>query len=207
MQIDKITAILMASGFSARFGNDNKLLVPFRGKPLALYTLDLVCGLLKTADQNQDHQNQLPGFDQIFFITADDKVAALARGLPVTVIRNSAPEKGQRESIRLGVEVSDADYYLFFPCDQPLLDRETVKRIIGARQIGCIVQPCFDGIPGNPVLFSGFFRDELLSLGEGEHPRDIKKRHPETLVSVEAAGPLTLVDIDDPETLEKLERD
>ncbi|MDR2159652.1 MAG: hypothetical protein LBP23_06260, partial [Treponema sp.] len=35
----------MASGFSRRFAPENKLLVPFRGKPLARHTLDLVLGM------------------------------------------------------------------------------------------------------------------------------------------------------------------
>ena len=39
---DSLFAILMASGFSRRFGDENKLLVPFRDKPLARHTLDLV---------------------------------------------------------------------------------------------------------------------------------------------------------------------
>jgi molybdenum cofactor cytidylyltransferase len=183
----KINAILMASGFSKRFGSANKLLAPFRGKPLARHTLELVCGLNI--------------FDRIFFIAADDEVAALAEDLPVTVIRNSAPGKGQRESVRLGVAAGGADYFMFFPCDQPLLDGETVKRIIGAGRKSLIVQPCFNGVPGNPSLFSGTFRDELLSLGEGEHPRDIRKRHPDALITIEAATYLSLIDIDDPAAL------
>jgi molybdenum cofactor cytidylyltransferase len=202
-----IFAILMASGFSRRFGG-NKLLVPFRGKPLARHTLDLACSLSGR-------------FSGIFFITADDSVAALAGDLPVTVIRNTAPEKGQRESIRLGVEAAERAasgkaeipdealpedsengvYYLFFPCDQPLLDAETVERIIGARQPHCIVEPRFQNKPGNPCLFSDSFREELLALKEGEHPRDIKVRHPEALIPLEARNPLAFRDIDDPEDL------
>jgi CTP:molybdopterin cytidylyltransferase MocA len=42
---DKINAILMASGFSRRFGSANKLLATFRGKPLARHTLELACAL------------------------------------------------------------------------------------------------------------------------------------------------------------------
>jgi molybdenum cofactor cytidylyltransferase len=190
-----INAILMASGFSRRFGTGNKLLAPFRGKPLARYTLELVCNFLKAG------KNSTSAFDRIFFVAADDEVAALAENFPVTVIRNFASEKGQRESVRLGVAAGGADYFMFFPCDQPLLDGETVKRIIGARRKGFIVQPCFNGVPGNPSLFSGVFRDELLALGDGEHPRDIKKRHPDALITVEAATYLSLIDIDDPAAL------
>jgi molybdenum cofactor cytidylyltransferase len=190
----------MASGFSRRFGNENKLLVPFRGKALARHTLDLVCGM--------------DCFRKIIFVAADEKTAALAEGLRLTIVRNAAPEKGQRESIRLGVETAGAgarSCYLFFPCDQPLLDAAVVRLVLEARRPGCIVQPCYQGEPGSPALFSGVFRQELLALGQGERGRDLIRRHPESLVLVETAEvPFSrpcspLADVDDPETLSRLQ--
>lgn len=196
----------MASGFSRRFGGADKLLAPFRGKPLARHTLDLVCGL--------------DCFTRIFFTAAENPVFALAGGLPVTVLRNEHPERGRRESIRLGLEAAEggnpspgAEYYVFFPCDQPLLDAAAVRRIVEARRPGGIAVPCYRGEPGSPVLFSARFRDELLALAEGEQGRDIIRRHPESLISVEIPGPAfseapplsPLADIDDPRTLSRLE--
>jgi molybdenum cofactor cytidylyltransferase len=184
----RVFAVLMASGFSKRYGLENKLLVPFQGKPLARHTLDLVC--------------KTNFFSEIFFIYAEKKVAALAEGLPVTLIHNTAPEKGQRESVRLGVQAAPqnggaSDYYMFFPCDQPLLDIDTVCLVLEERKPGCIVEPCFQGKPGSPGLFSAVFKDELLSLNEGEHPRIIKARHPEALIRVTIKNPQPLVDIDE----------
>ncbi|MDR2257728.1 MAG: nucleotidyltransferase family protein [Treponema sp.] len=194
-----VCAILMASGFSKRFGDTNKLLASFRGKPLARHTLDLVCGL--------------DCFSRIIFAAAEDPVLALAGGLPVTAVRNEHPERGQRESIRLGLEANPAaEWYMFFPCDQPLLNAAVVRRVVAARRPGHIVLPCCRGEPGNPVLFSGLFRDELLTLGQGERGRDIIRRHSESLIRLEIApipglpfpgSPLT--DIDDPRTLARLE--
>jgi molybdenum cofactor cytidylyltransferase len=203
----------MASGFSRRFGRENKLLAPYRGKPLVRYTLDLA-GTLGADPACLGH---------IFFVAADPAVIALAEswaaekglgpsrtgegGPAFEIIPNGAGERGQRESIRLGVSASCAAYYLFFPCDQPFLDGATVRRLLGARRRGRIVQPAFQGRPGNPVLFSAVFREELLSLGPGEHPRDIKKRRPEALITLELADGRPLVDIDDPETFARLERE
>jgi len=188
---EPVAAILMASGFSNRFGKRNKLLVPFRGKPLARYTLELTAGM---------------GFSGgVFFVAASSDVAALAADLKtVNVIKNPAPEKGQRESVRLGLEAADADYYLFFPCDQPFLDAATVERILDAREPACIVEPRCMGRPGNPCLFHADFRGELLSLKDGETPRLVKERHRGALRGVEVSNPLALEDIDDEETLERL---
>jgi len=184
----------MASGFSERFKGRNKLLLPFRGKPLAGYNLDLVSSM------------EFPG--GIFFIAARDDVAALAANFPgVTVVKNNAPDRGLRESIRLGLEAAGpgAAYYLFFPCDMPFLNAGAIQDILNARQRGCIVEPCYRGVPGNPCLFSSVFREELLSLKEGETPRLIKERHPEALIRVEVSDSLVLEDIDNEETLRRLE--
>jgi molybdenum cofactor cytidylyltransferase len=199
---DRVDAILMASGFSRRFGGENKLLVPFRGKPLARYTLELTAGLALGMDCGADGGL---GFHRVFFIAADERVAALGAGLPVTLTRNHNPGLGQRESIRLGVAASEAEYYMFFPCDQPLLGKAALSPLLRRRQRGRIVEPVFQGKVFSPTLFSAAFREELLGLGPGEHGRDIKRRHGDALVGVEIEDPLVFEDIDNPETLKRLE--
>jgi molybdenum cofactor cytidylyltransferase len=195
MEPDSVAAILMASGFSLRFGERNKLLEPFRGKALARHTLELAAGLAVSFAGG------------IFFVVPDEETTALAEGLagPV-VIRNRVPEKGQRESIRLGLEAAGSSpaYYMFFPCDQPFLDPVTAGLILGARERGRIVQPRCLGERGSPVLFCRSFRDELLNLGPGEHGRDIIRRRPDRLITINIpcrpGSPSPLTDIDDPAT-------
>jgi CTP:molybdopterin cytidylyltransferase MocA len=184
----------MASGFSKRFGKENKLLVPFRGKALVRHTLELAVGLAEKGD-----------FYRVFFIAADEQVASLAADLQVTLIRNHHSDLGQRESIRLGVSASEAEYYMFFPCDQPLLDQAALSLLLGCRRNGRIVEPICQGMPASPTLFSAAFREELLSLGPGEHGRDIKQRHKDLLDGVEIGNPSKFQDIDDPETLKCIE--
>ena len=181
-----IDAVLMASGFSRRFGADNKLLQSVGGRPLALHTLELVCSL---------------PFRVVHFVAADAKVMLLAEGLPVQIHHNEQPGRGQCESVRLGTLHSDADYYIFFPCDQPFLDAETVLAVCEHAAPGKIVFPAHEGRPASPNLFSKVFRDELLSLGDGENARVIKNRHPDALIRVPVADGRILTDID---TLEDL---
>lgn len=189
---NNVDAILMASGFSKRFGNQNKLLFPFRGKPLALYTLELVCGM--------------DAFDNVYFMWADEAVAHLAERLPVSSIHNLHPEYGSRESIRLGVSASSASYYMFFTCDQPLLDAGTIGLLLDARRPGCITVPSFEGKPGSPTIFSSAFRDALLTLGPGRHARDIKRACPDKIIDVPLPGPLPIFDLDTEQDIQRLEK-
>lgn len=186
----RVDAILMASGFSRRFGSQNKLLANFNGKPLARLALELACSL--------------PAISHVWFVCAQPQVAALAKGLPATVIHNATPELGACRSVQLGVAASSADYYLFFPCDQPLLDACTVNTVINAQQPGAIVQPAYRQAPGSPVLFSACYRKELLSLQPGQHAREIKKRHTEQLLTIHINHPEPLMDVDTQSDLQEL---
>ena len=180
----RIDAILLASGFSRRFQNGNKLLHNLKGRPLASYTLELV--------------SSLPFF-RIHFVAANREVLRLAEAYPKSPIMvqfNSNPARGQCESIRLGVEASSAEYYMFFVCDQPLLDQKTVNAVIEKAAPGKIVHPTFEGQPKMPSLFSNAFRNELLALADGENARSIKKRHPNALIEVPIKTKTPLQDVD-----------
>ncbi len=186
-----VDAILMASGFSRRFGSQNKLLAPFLGSPLLVHPLRLLCssGL----------------FGQVYVTTAAPEVRQLAAQFPVTLLDNPCPENGMRQSVRLGACASGADYLLFAQADQPLLDLDTLRLILAARSPGLIIQPSFAGRPGSPVLFSSIYKEELASLAPGEHARDILRRHPEAVIRLPLSSALPLMDIDLPEDLARLE--
>ncbi|MFV0414530.1 MAG: hypothetical protein ACK5L3_14935, partial [Oscillospiraceae bacterium] len=59
---------------------------------------------------------------------------------------------------------------------------------------------------GSPVLFSSYFRQELLSLADGENARAIKQRHPGSVIPCPVASAFSLADIDTPEDFERLEK-
>lgn len=190
--LKRVDAILMASGYSRRFLAGDKLLHPFRGQPLAAHTLRLVTAM--------------EAFHRVLLICADDAVAQLASTFAVEVIRNAHPERGQRESIRLGVGASEADGYLFFPCDQPLLDAATVQRVLQAGAAGGITIPMWQGTPGAPVLFSSVFREDLLHLQPGESGKTVQARHPGAVRMVPIENPQALIDVDTQEDLRRLEK-
>lgn len=185
-----IDAILMASGYSRRFGEKNKLLQPLNGRPIVSCTLQLVC------------QSQL--FNQIYFVAADPQVIEVARAYPVQVIHNASPQRGACESVRLGTAASQAEHYMFFTCDMPLLDAATLQALVSHAQTGYMVFPTHEGEFSSPSIFSARYRDELLSLADHEAPRIIRENHPDRVIGVEVADGRRLLDIDTPEDLKKI---
>jgi molybdenum cofactor cytidylyltransferase len=187
-----IAAILLASGFSRRFGGEDKLLYPYDGKPLARHTLDLVIRMNR--------------FSPIVFVAARDEVAALARAAqedtpraPIRIARNTNALRGQCESVRVGVETAGpVAGYCFFPCDMPRLSPQDVAAILARAAPGRIVRPFHQGTPGNPCLFAAAFRDDLLNLADGERPARIIARKAALVVPVPDAGPGVLWDLDYP---------
>jgi molybdenum cofactor cytidylyltransferase len=177
-----VCAILMASGFSRRFGAENKLLCPLRGKPIASYTLELACGMGE--------------FSEVILVASNDGVAALASGTRARVVRNGAPERGVCESIRLGVTASMAEYLCFFPCDQPLMRAYVPRVLLGRAAPGAIVEPVCGGLVRSPSVFSGSFRDELARIPDGLGGAYVKKRHASAVVSVYFDDELVFADID-----------
>lgn len=187
----KTDAILMASGYSRRFGEQNKLLHPFAGLPLAEHTLRLAshCGL----------------FRRVFFVYAHPAVGQLGGQYPVTAIPNQNPGRGSCESIRLGVLASAAEYYLFMQCDQPLLTTEVLSSLLACKKPGYIVVPTCNNTPASPVLYSAAFRSQLLSLQDGQPAKSIIQNHPAQVIYAPIQNPLWLKDIDTPEDIAALE--
>lgn len=65
-------------------------------------------------------------------VTQYPQVAALAEKYSFTPLHNPYPERGQSESIRIGLAaLSDCDAVMFQVADQPRLQKETVADLIG----------------------------------------------------------------------------
>ena len=87
-----LCAVIMASGFSERMG-ENKLLMKYRGKALAEHVMDAVAKA---------------GFAEIIVVTCHGAVAEMARCRHLTVVENDHPELGQSRSVVLGMQAAMA---------------------------------------------------------------------------------------------------
>ncbi|MEG2194384.1 MAG: molybdenum cofactor cytidylyltransferase [Terrisporobacter sp.] len=152
--INLISAIIMASGFSKRMGR-NKLLMKYNDKFLIEHTLNIISQC---------------DFKEKILVTQYEEVGKLGEVLNFKVIINNCPNKGQSESIKLGVENSNkSESYMFFVGDQPLLNKNDIEKLINVFQedTNYIVIPKYKGCCGNPVIYPSKYKEEILKL-EGD---------------------------------------
>ena len=182
--------VIMASGMSKRFGS-NKLMADFHGAPLIQQALDVTKGL----------------FTKRVVVTRHESVAKLCREQKVEVILHDLP--GRNDTVRLGLEaLPDLEACMFLPGDQPLLQRETVMKMLEAwkEKPDHIIRPIFEGNEGSPVLFPAWTFPELKNLPEGKGGGVVIKAHPQQLCCVPVQTQYELIDADTPEILKLLQQ-
>lgn len=187
-----ISAVIMASGYGKRMGQ-NKLLMILKEKPLLEYVIDSV----KRCD-----------FNEIILVGRDKEVLNLGFKKGVITVENNEAYKGQSQSLKLGVQNSNKNSkaYMFFTGDQPFIDDKTINLLLSVyhNNNDKIICPMYKGQRGSPVIFPSIYREALLSLQGDEGGRSIMKLNPEGIIFVEIENPKALEDIDTPEEYEKL---
>ena len=181
--------ILLAAGFSRRFGAEDKLLQPLPdGRLIAVAAAEHLIQAIPTC---------------IAVVRAENKVLAemlISRGFKLVFCDESKPEMADSlaTAIRFSAKFAEANNgFVIALADMPYIKAETIRAV--AERLGegaAIVIPTYQGQRGHPVGFAGKFRHELESLQGDEGARSIIKRHANnvTLMACEDAG--VLADID-----------
>ncbi|MEI6209187.1 MAG: molybdenum cofactor cytidylyltransferase [Desulfuromonadales bacterium] len=157
-----IVGIILAAGEGSRMGAIKQML-PFNGKTILQRVVDnAITSSLQSVVVVVGH--------------CADLIVPTLNGNTVTVVINGAYKSGQCSSIKAGMGTvpEGVDAVLFILGDQPLVTPDTINLLLNAyRTSGApIVLPTFNGIRGNPVLFSRetFRRLELLDCDSGARP-------------------------------------
>ncbi|QEZ67551.1 molybdenum cofactor cytidylyltransferase [Paraclostridium bifermentans] len=187
-----ISAIVMASGFSRRMG-ENKLLMDFNGKTIIENTFEA----LKKCD-----------FKEVIVVSRYEEVLKIANKYQFKFVLNDNAQIGQSESIKLGIRNSGkCDGYMFFVGDQPLINNDDVKELINefGENKEYIVIPRYDNKTGNPVIFPTCLKNNLLSLKNDEKGKKVINEYDK--IKYVNVSKYTLLDVDtklDYENLKKL---
>lgn len=196
-----LTTIVLAAGMSRRMGGENKLLLPFDGKTMLETTLDHVLA---------------SGMGEVIVVTGHepDKISGLLRNRPVKVVHNPAYASGMTSSIQAGIRAASPGTEGFMVClsDMPLIEPEVYRTLaiifMEKRQTEkrVIVQPFFENAAGNPVIFSAFYKNDLLTLDYPEGCKPIVQANRESVVRVDVSTDAVLRDADTPPDFEKIKK-
>ncbi len=191
-----LRGILLAAGYSKRFGS-NKLLQslpagsPQAGTPIALASA-------------RHFLDALPDSVAVVRPRAQ-KLAKILRDAGCnTVICKNAGE-GMGTSLAAGVRSApDADGWVVALADMPFIRPDTIRTVAKVLKEGAsIAAPSFQGKRGHPVGFARRFYEELSALRGDDGARQFLKQHPDWVTLFEVDDPGVLRDIDKPSDLER----
>jgi molybdenum cofactor cytidylyltransferase len=188
-------ALILAAGFSRRFGTDKRQFQLASGRPMLMQTLerygdvfDSVAVVLRTDDH--------PLMRQIREAYTDH---------PPYIIATTVAAEGMAHSLADGVRALRTWDYLFVGLgDMPFVRVDTLRalsdrmRALRANGAPAIIQPVLDGVPGHPVGFTCDFFAEISALTGERGARAVLERHRSVVDRVPVDDPGVLRDIDTP---------
>lgn len=191
----RVAAIVLAAGKSSRMGS-NKLLEVIGGKPMIRHAVEAISA---------------SSVDRVIVVTGRDAdlVSQALAGVRVDVVHNDSYADGLSTSLRTGLSaVGDADAALICLGDMPRVSAAAINKLIAAFNPGerrAICVPVFDGKPGNPMLWSALYFDEMKALTGDKGARELLAAYGEDMVEVAMTDDAVLDDIDTPEALERIQ--
>ncbi len=150
-----ITGIIMASGFSRRMNRD-KLTLSLGGELV-------IEKVIKVAKESK--------LDEVILVYQNELIGDIGQKYGIKTVFNSSPEKGQSESMKLGIKAASLSTkaFMFIVGDQPLMDSKTINEIIEMFKNNDkeIIVPTYNGKKGSPTVFSSKLKKKLLEV-EGD---------------------------------------
>jgi CTP:molybdopterin cytidylyltransferase MocA len=197
----RLAVLLLAAGQGSRLGSHPKALLKRGGLTLLKCLLDAV-----------------RPFNPVEFIAVigfhgDAIEHALAQmdspfSRSIRLLRNTAPERGQASSVRLGIEAlqSNFDVLLIALSDQPAITTAEVSQLLSAfsqRSAGTeMLLPMVNGQRGNPVLFSKKALQNTLVIPDLSC-RAYMDAHPDQVQVWHTDNAAFVCDVDTPQDMQK----
>ncbi|WNC67059.1 nucleotidyltransferase family protein [Thalassotalea nanhaiensis] len=182
-------ALVLAAGFSARYGADKRL--AGENKPLLIETLDLVCQQFTTV--YLVHRNQ------------DDSLLKLIKNRNIRLTPAPADSIGLGTSLATGIRkilntqtgenISSVSIFL---ADMPYINSATITMILDASKSDNIVRPVYKNDAGHPVCFGSDFLSQLSQLSGDSGAAKVIRTNPEKLHLIDVNDSGIVTDIDKP---------
>ena len=185
----ELSAVILASGHSQRFG-ENKLLYPIDGISMIEHLFSIMPTDL---------------FKKVIVVSIYEEILALSEKYGYLSAYNDDNTGDIAKTIALGIDMaSDSeDGCMFFTSDQPWLTTATIRRLAGQfyNKPEKIHIPICQGESGNPVIFPRRFFAELRTLPPHHGGKYLVKEYPEAISYLAVTNSQELKDVDTKEDL------
>ncbi len=214
--------ILLAAGLSRRMGEANKLLLPYGSKTILETTLENIIAanigdiVVVIGHEPEKVRAVLEKYPNIFIVEnknyAQGMTSSIQAGIGLTDVGltdNGQSKTGKSNVSKSNISTSTTGFMICLS-DMPLIQPSIYKLIADffsenlKRDEKTIVQPQFNKIAGNPIIFSNFYKKEILEHTAPEGCRDIVQKHKAHLKKIEMPTDSILRDIDNREEYNKL---
>lgn len=197
-----LSAIVLAAGLSSRMGIENKLLLPFQGKTILETTISNII----EAD-----------IGEVIVVVGHEaeKVKAILKNYPLSIIENLDYQRGMTTSIQAGIRSTQNSKpktqnsgYMICLSDMVLIEpyeyQFLAQQFLQTDDEKAIIQPVFKEKRGNPVIFSNFYKSAILETADTdgtsrdyrEGCRSIVQAHKKHVKLVEMPTSHVLQDVD-----------
>jgi molybdenum cofactor cytidylyltransferase len=139
--IGETVAVLLAAGLSRRYGREDKLMAPLRGRPLLAHAANLLAGL--------------PFAGRIAVVSSTEGPLADLLGSRFALVPNPRPQDGQDGSVRLGLAAAlaqGARHILLCLGDMPQVTATHVAAILAAGDDHVAVMSAAEAVRSPPTL-------------------------------------------------------
>jgi molybdenum cofactor cytidylyltransferase len=192
-QQSQVVGILLAAGFSRRFGQQDKLLHPLdSGLSVAETAAHALIKALPNAVAVVRQEN------------TKLQDALIAQGFRVTQCAADATEMA--DSLKLGVQAAQSAFpnatgFVIALADMPFIRPDTISEVADQLQSAAIVQPTVKGQRGHPVGFASRYAQALLAVSGDQGAREVLRAHQQEVFLLNCDDQGILQDIDTPADL------
>ncbi len=182
-----VSAIVLAAGFSSRFGSSKLLAELSSGKTVFQQTVERIA----------------EAFPELLVVTRPEMVTALQKlAQSTSILGFEHADQGMGATLAFAAQqIGDWDGCVVCLGDMPFIETSTYSLIAELVTVDSIVTPTFDSKMGNPVAFGKNLYTDLEALTGDSGGRRLTSMYPQAVRELRVSDPGILQDID---TLEEL---